>query len=427
MTYDMSGNPYQEDRGNKDASITNPKGGRTLVASPGTGQAMDTASAFLIGDTMTGGYGAGPDILHDCTIAVSPGEIAVIVGPNGAGKSTAMKAEFGMLNVRQGSVRLDGEDITDLSPQDRVVKGMGWRDVVNALLTAGRTTAPIMFLLVTAQMYSDTDITMGYVSTDEAITHAAELPTIAVVAPLEINPQIIMWDPETNPEVQSIADLKDVEGGPAIIRYFGTATYMPDLVGRGVVVEEQLDGSYDGSPAVFVAEGGAIAQQGFASAEPYIYENEVDEWGKPVAFELIHDVGLQAYAASMALRPETFDELSASGCLAALVPMMQQAQIDFIEDPSNTIPLILELVEAYDNGWQYSQGVAEFSVDTQLELGLVGNGPDDILGNFDLDRAQGVIDTLNEIADEVGFDIPADLAPEAFLTNEFIAESIGLG
>ncbi|MEM9711060.1 MAG: ABC transporter substrate-binding protein, partial [Actinomycetota bacterium] len=285
----------------------------------------------------------------------------------------------------------------------------------------------IGFQQVTAQMYSDTDITMGYVSTDEAITNAAELPTIAVVAPLEINPQIIMWDPETYPEVQSIADLKDVEGGPAIIRYFGTATYMPDLVGRGVVVEEQLDGSYDGSPAVFVAEGGAIAQQGFASAEPYIYENEVDEWGKPVAFELIHDVGLQAYAASMALRPETFDELSASGCLAALVPMMQQAQIDFIEDPSNTIPLILELVEAYDNGWQYSQGVAEFSVDTQLELGLVGNGPDDILGNFDLDRAQGVIDTLNEIADEVGFDIPADLAPEAFLTNEFIDESIGLG
>jgi ABC-type branched-subunit amino acid transport system ATPase component len=84
------------------------------------------AEAFLIGDTMSGGYGAGPDILHDCTIAVNPGEIAVIVGPNGAGKSTAMKAVFGMLNVRKGSVRLDGEDITDLSPQARVLKGMGF-------------------------------------------------------------------------------------------------------------------------------------------------------------------------------------------------------------------------------------------------------------------------------------------------------------
>ena len=54
---------------------------------------------FLIGDSMTGGYGTGADILHDCTVAVNKGEIAVIVGPNGAGKSTAMKAIFGMLTI----------------------------------------------------------------------------------------------------------------------------------------------------------------------------------------------------------------------------------------------------------------------------------------------------------------------------------------
>ena len=74
---------------------------------------------------MTGGYG-GADILHDCTIAVEAGEIAVIVGPNGAGKSTAMKAVFGMLPLRQGSVTLDGQDITNLTPQDRVAMGMGF-------------------------------------------------------------------------------------------------------------------------------------------------------------------------------------------------------------------------------------------------------------------------------------------------------------
>ena len=124
----MSGQkgPYQNARGNKDWSIANPAGGGTMTASPGTGHAMSTANAFLIGDSMTGGYGSGPDIVHDCTIAVDPGEIAVIVGPNGAGKSTAMKAVFGMLNVRQGSVRLDGEDITGLTPQARVAKGMGF-------------------------------------------------------------------------------------------------------------------------------------------------------------------------------------------------------------------------------------------------------------------------------------------------------------
>jgi branched-chain amino acid transport system ATP-binding protein len=81
--------------------------------------------SFLIGETMTGGYG-GADILHGCTIAVDKGEIAVIVGPNGAGKSTAMKAVFGMLKLREGHVRLDGRDITALSPQERVEAGMGF-------------------------------------------------------------------------------------------------------------------------------------------------------------------------------------------------------------------------------------------------------------------------------------------------------------
>ena len=82
--------------------------------------------AFLSGEGMTGGYGQGPHILHDCNISVAKGEIAVIVGPNGAGKSTAMKAIFGMLKMSSGSVNLDGVDITKLTPQQRVLAGMGF-------------------------------------------------------------------------------------------------------------------------------------------------------------------------------------------------------------------------------------------------------------------------------------------------------------
>ena len=85
---------------------------------------------------MTGSYGQGPDILHSCTIAVERGEIAVIVGPNGAGKSTAMKAVFGMLHLREGQVRLDGDEISHLSPQDRVAKGMGFVPQTNNIFTS---------------------------------------------------------------------------------------------------------------------------------------------------------------------------------------------------------------------------------------------------------------------------------------------------
>ena len=84
---------------------------------------------------MTGGYG-GVNILRGCNIAVDKGEIAVVVGPNGAGKSTAMKALFGMLNLNEGNVTLGNKDISGLSPQARVKKGMAFVPQTNNVFTS---------------------------------------------------------------------------------------------------------------------------------------------------------------------------------------------------------------------------------------------------------------------------------------------------
>ncbi len=91
--------------------------------------------SFLSGQHMTGGY-SGADILHDCTIAVDKGEIAVIVGPNGAGKSTAMKAVFGMLRLREGQILLGERDITALDPQQRVLEGMAFVPQTNNVFSS---------------------------------------------------------------------------------------------------------------------------------------------------------------------------------------------------------------------------------------------------------------------------------------------------
>ena len=82
--------------------------------------------AFYEGNSMTGGYGNGPDIISSCTVNVNKGEIVSILGPNGAGKSTAMKAMLGLLNLKSGSVTIDGKDISKLSPQDRVKEGISF-------------------------------------------------------------------------------------------------------------------------------------------------------------------------------------------------------------------------------------------------------------------------------------------------------------
>ena len=80
---------------------------------------------FFIGEKMTGGYG-GPDIITSCSVNVNRGEIVAILGPNGAGKSTAMKAMLGLLNLKSGKVIIDGKDISNLTPQDRVKEGIAF-------------------------------------------------------------------------------------------------------------------------------------------------------------------------------------------------------------------------------------------------------------------------------------------------------------
>ena len=279
----------------------------------------------------------------------------------------------------------------------------------------------IGFQTVTSQMYADTDIDLGYIATDEAIQLSDTQPTTAVLAPLEISPTMIMWDPATYPDVQSIADLEDAG---ATVRYFEGSAYMAYLTGAGVLSADQVDGSYDGTPAGFVAAGGEVAQQGFASAEPYIYKNEVADWGKDVDFQLVYDAGFQPYQSSISVRSEDLDGMS--DCLTALVPIMQQADVDYLADPDRATSIILDLVEQYDTGWVYSQGVADYSVQTQQELGLVGNGPDDTHGNFDTDRVDTLIEQTTPIFTEQGTPPLDGITADDLVTNQFIDDSIGV-
>lgn len=164
------------------------------------------AEPFLIGENMTGGYGSGADILHDCTLAVEKGEIAVIVGPNGAGKSTAMKAVFGMLNLREGAVRLNGEDITKLTPQARVGKGMGFVPQTSNIFTSltveenlemGAFIRGDDFAETMAQVYE-----LFPILKDKRLQAAGELSggqrqQVAVGRALMTQPQVLMLDEPT--------------------------------------------------------------------------------------------------------------------------------------------------------------------------------------------------------------------------------------
>ena len=88
------------------------------------------------------------------------------------------------------------------------------------------------------------------------------------------------------------------------------------------------------------------------------------------------------------------------------MPIIQQSSVDYLADPAETNALIIEAVEVFDNCWVYSEGVAEYAVETMLADGLLSNGPDEHVGNFDLDRVNGLIEKARPVYAALGQEPP---------------------
>ena len=271
------------------------------------------------------------------------------------------------------------------------------------------------FAPTTATMQLDEGIHFGYVNTDEQIAAWHVVPTVAVAAPFDTNPQILMW----GPEAYSFSSFEDIGQSDAVVVYFAGGVFIDYMVDAGILRADQVDPSYNGAPARFVAEGGAIVQQGFATSEPWLYENALEEWGKPVDFLLIHDSGFEIYAQPLVVRAEVLEELRP--CLELVVPVFQQAVIDHYADPGPTDAVILQIVEDLASFWVLYPGQMEYSSATALALGNVGNGPDDIVGNMDEARMERVTQLLKDVLEGV----PQDIEASDIYTNEFIDPSIG--
>ncbi len=269
-----------------------------------------------------------------------------------------------------------------------------------------------------AQLYADPSITFALVAMDQAIQNSATLPTVGVFGPRVKSPQIIMWDPVAHPDFTSIADIGATD---TPVLYFGGAAYMDYLTGSGLLQKSQVDGSYDGSPAAFVASNGNIAQQGYVTAEPFQYASEFDEWLKPVKYQLIADAGFNAFPV-WAVKPETLT--TEADCLAALVPILQKATLQYFANPERVNTLVSKLTEDFQ-GAEYSKATADFAIDVTLSDGVAGNGPAGF-GSMDTTVVDELIAIAGPIFSAQGA-APADgLTAEQLVTNEFVDPSITL-
>lgn len=278
------------------------------------------------------------------------------------------------------------------------------------------------FQSVTARMYQDKTIMLGQATLDESIQNSAAQPTLQVVAPMEYIPVAIGWDKHQHPDWNVIADIGETN---TRVLYFQTDAYMQYLLGSGLLRQPQVDGSFDGSPARFVASHGSIAQQIFATQQPYVYKHELAGGQSfDLDYQLVSDTGYPLYGQGVVIREADRERLAP--CLKKLVPIIQRSAVDTLTHPERTSALVVDVVKQYADAWTYSPGLAAFTVQQMRGLGLVANGTDHTLGDFENARVRKLIDISLPIYAAQHKKLKADLRPEDLVTDEFIDPGIGL-
>ena len=267
-------------------------------------------------------------------------------------------------------------------------------------------------------IYQDPSILIGMVSTDNLLGSSANAPVIAVVSPIAVSPIGLMW-PADAYDFETVAD---IAASDATVLVFGASAFVRWMTGTGLVREEQLDGSFDGSPSRFVVEGDLV-QQNFITNEPWLYQNEIEDWGgQPIDFLVVAEFGWEAYpgVGSLSVRPEVIEE--EADCLEVLVPRIQQAAVEFAQDPSEAMQSIVEFAPEMGSTLSLSPGLQQWAASVMNERNFFQHGPDGAAGSFDLDRLARFHASFAPILTAQGVEV--GVGPTEMATNRFIDPSI---
>jgi hypothetical protein len=270
-------------------------------------------------------------------------------------------------------------------------------------------------------LYLNREVMLGTVDTDLAISVSnGSRPLLSVFATMDVSPLVLMWDPIAHPTWKTIADIG--KSGTRVL-YFPGSTYMEYLVDAGILHKSQVEGSYDGTPARFIAERGRIVQQGYLTNEVYQYQHELPQWKRKIAWQLVSDAGYPIYPASLAIRPDRRAALTP--CLKRLVPILQRSAVRYAADPASTNALIVQLVKDY-GAYPYSPARAAAATAAMKRYGVLGNGGNTTIGDFDTGRVQKIIDIVRPLFAAEKKPVKSGLRPADVATNDFIDPRIGL-
>ncbi len=275
------------------------------------------------------------------------------------------------------------------------------------------------FLATPELLHTHPNYLMGADDVDTAIADATTIPVVGIVAPFLNSLHILFW----NPAKYHFTGFSAIKNSGVTVLYFKGTEFIEYMAGAGIISESQLDGSYTGSPARFVAGGGTIVPQGFATAEPFIYTHETPQWDKTIAYELTSNTGYNPYSEMGETTPQNLKKYSS--CFAKLVPMIQEAQIVYLERPARINVLLAQLnTDIGEIGGEYNLAVAHYAVKTLLADKIVAQPASGAFGSFDISRVNHLISQLRPVLDKAGQPLPAGYSAGLVVTNKFIDKSI---
>ena len=273
---------------------------------------------------------------------------------------------------------------------------------------------------VTNEIKTDDSITFAYVTLGGAMKVSASSPVVGVAKTLEIDPQILYWDPSQT----TITGPTDLKKSSKTVNHFDGMTYIDWFISQDYMSAAQSNPSYTGAPSDWISQGGDLVQQGFATNEVYKYEN-IYKWKNgapaPVQYALLSDWGFPDYPAMLSVRADKLASLTP--CLKVLIPKIQSAWVDYLNEPTPITDLITTINDSYDTFWKTSPELNAAGLKI-LELNkMAANSKDGTYCSFDKERVASMAGILGDLFVKRGVQVADDLT--AVVTNEFCANAPG--
>lgn len=320
---------------------------------------------------------------------------------------------------------LDPEDV-DILNAGTVVK--------SPLLVDGQPTGVNLTILTgdafdgvsaNVDLYDDENLLLAAVDTDVAILDAVRYPTVGLFAPTLRDARIIYWDAEVYKNLRSIEQIGKTLDPEAVdlmsILAAPNDLFYDFMVGDEGLGPEQALPEYDGTIQSFLDAAGAVAQQGDLLVDPYLLELPETGLTNPYGFQLIDNAGYHRDTL-LSTRPQSL--VRYADCFTVLIPVLQQALADYLDDPDATNDLLVDLSAKLGHP-QLTAELVEYGFETMIEQRFAGNGRDDAIGDVNLGRLHELFDGAIPAWEALDISVPDGRDADDLATNQFIDPSIG--